>query len=137
MVYIKEGLKRGLIGILCGLSLMVTLILLNLEGTGTLSLDGGLFIEQYVIYGLSGFYFSALSVVFNIEEWSVLRQVVIHVLATLPFLPLAYWLGLMPRTGFGMGIFVGIYLSCYGLSFIIYKLHLIKEAKAINQALKS
>ena len=135
MTYIKEAFKRGLIGILCGTFLSNTILMMVSLGKTNITLDASIFVQQYFIYAISGFYFSAISVIFNIEEWSVLKQVVSHVCLTIPFLPLAYYIKLMPNNTLGIVVFVSIYLSCYALSFVIYKAHLIKEAKLINEAL--
>lgn len=135
MKLLKEALKRGLIGILSGLFLHSTILLLSSLGKETLTLSASGLQEYYMIYALGGFYFAGISVLFEVEEWSLLRQFITHVIATLPFLPIAYAIGLMPHTGLGITAFIGFYLSGYVVSFIIYLIHLKKQAQDINKAL--
>jgi len=135
MNYIKEGTRRGLIGILMGLFLSYTMFILASLGHNTISIEVSEFVKQYLMYAVSGFYFAFISIYFSIEEWSILRQIITHVISTLPFLPIAYVLGMMPHTPFGMITFIAFYLSGYVISFIIYKQYLKKQASLINASL--
>lgn len=135
MNYFKESFRRGLIGILMGLFLSHTLFLIAALGQDTMTVQSSMYISHYFIYGISGFYFAAISILFNIEEWSLLRQFITHICLTLPFLPIAHYIGIMPNNTLGRLSFIGFYLSGYIISFIIYMFHLKKQAKAINSAL--
>ena len=135
MSYIKEVTKRGLIGILMGLFLSYTMFLFASLQHDIISIESSVFIQQYVMYALSGFYFAAISVLFSVEEWSVLKQFIVHVIMTLPFLPIAHLIGMMPRNTVGRIIFIAFYFSGYIISFIIYKLYLKKQAQLINASL--
>lgn len=135
MNYIKEGSRRGLIGILMGLFLSYTMFLLASLQHDVISIESSIFIKQYVMYGLSGFYFAFISIIFSIEDWSVLKQFITHVTFTLPFLPIAHMIGMMPHTTLARVSFIGFYLSGYVLSFIIYKIYLKKQAQLINASL--
>ncbi len=135
MSYIKEGTKRGLLGILSALFLSYTVLVLSTLNADIITFDTGVLSQQYLMYGLSGFYFAFISIIFSIEEWSILKQLTTHIVSTLPFLPIAYVSGMMPDSAFGITSFVGIYLSSYLVSFIIYKMHLKKQMKLINESL--
>jgi len=135
MSYIKEGTRRGLIGILMGLFLSYTMFLLASLQHDVISIESSVFIKQYAMYGISGFYFAFISIIFSIEDWSVLKQFITHVIFTLPFLPIAHVIGMMPNTTFGRASFTGLYLSGYVVSFIIYKIYLKKQAQLINASL--
>jgi len=135
MSYIKEGTRRGLIGILMGLFLSYTMFLLASLQHDVISIESSAFIKQYAMYGISGFYFAFISIIFSIEDWSVLKQFITHVICTLPFLPIAYTIKMMPNTTFGIVSFTGFYLSGYAVSFIIYKVYLKKQAQLINASL--
>lgn len=131
----KKMIQRGLIGSLMGLFLNMTLLMFAALRTEVLTIQSSELIQYYMIYAVSGFYFSAISIVFNIEEWSLLKQCITHVCLTLPFLPIAHMIGFMPDHTIGRIIFVGMYLSGYVISFIIYKIHLRKQVQIINASL--
>ncbi|MBI9014172.1 MAG: DUF3021 domain-containing protein [Clostridiales bacterium] len=135
MSYIKEGTRRGLIGILMGLFLSYTMFLLASLQHDVISIESSVFIKQYMMYAISGFYFAFISIIFSIEEWSVLKQFITHVLSTLPFLPIAHMIGMMPQNTMARVSFIGFYLSGYAISFIIYKIYLKKQAQLINASL--
>lgn len=135
MDYIKEALKRGLMGIFTGLVLSHTLFLLAALKQDTLSVSSSMYIQHYLTYGILGFYFSSISILFSIEKWSLLRQFVTHIGCTLPFLPIAYMIDLMPGSLLGKMVFIGLYFAGYIISFIIYMHHLKQQARAINTAL--
>jgi len=135
MNYKKEVLKRGLLGSLSALFLSYTVLVIASLGHETISLNVDELILQYAVYGISGFYLSAVSIIFNIEEWSLLKQFITHVICTLPFLPVAYFVGFMPQHLLGQLAFLAIYLSCYIASFLVYMMHLRKQTAAINSKL--
>lgn len=135
MSYIKEGTRRGLIGILMGLFLSYTMFLFASLQHDIISIESSVFIQQYVMYASSGFYFAAISVLFSVEEWSILKQFIVHVIMTLPFLPIAHLIGMMPESAVGRIMFIAFYFSGYVISFIIYKLYLKKQAQLINASL--
>lgn len=135
MGYVKEGLRRGLIGFLMGIFLSYTMLLVSSLGHDIVTLDVKMLIQQYTMYGICGFYFAMISIYFSIEEWSFLRVILTHVVSTLPFLPLAYIIGMMPHSSFGIVSFVSIYLLCYICSFIAYLIYVKKQAKLINASL--
>ncbi len=135
MSYLKEGIRRGLIGILMGLFLSYTMFLFASLQHEIISIESSVFIKQYVMYSISGFFFAFISIIFSIEEWSVLKQFITHIILTLPFLPIAHAIGMMPDTAFGRVLFVGFYLLGYVISFILYKIYLKKQAQLINASL--
>jgi len=135
MSYLIEGLRRGFLGAMMASFASYTMLVVSTLGHTTVSLDAPMLTQHYVFYLLSGLYLAGISVLFNIEEWSLLRQVVTHVICTLPFLPIGYMVGIMPRNLMGMSVFGGMYLSGYVVSYVLYKAHLKKEAELINEAL--
>jgi len=135
MSYLKEGIRRGLIGILMGLFLSYTMFLFASLQHEIISIESSVFIKQYVMYSISGFFFAFISIIFSIEEWSVLKQFITHIILTLPFLPIAHAIGMMLDTAFGRVLFVGFYLLGYVISFILYKIYLKKQAQLINASL--
>ncbi len=135
MTYIIEATKRGLIGILSALVLSYTLLLVTSMPHDMISIQSNLLAKHYLLYAVSGFYFAFISIIFSIDEWSILKQFTSHIAASIPFLPIAYWTGMMPQNIVGILSFTSIFIACYLISFILYKLHLKKQAKLINDAL--
>ncbi len=135
MNYYKEATRRGLIGLLMALFASYTTLMIVSIGQASLTLDTSVFLQQYFIYAISGFYFAGISILFSIDEWSLLRQFITHVICTLPFLPIAHFIGFMPSHTWGRLLFIGFYLSGYVISFVIYKVYLIKQTQAINASL--
>lgn len=135
MKNIKEAIRRGLLGLLTGLFLSYTTLTISTLGQGLISLDSQNLLHHYLMYGLSGFYFAAISIYFSIETWSFLRVIITHAASTLPFLPIAYYIGMMPHSTFGLVSFIAIYLTCYLASFVAYFIYTKKQAKQINKAI--
>lgn len=135
MTYLKEGLRRGFIGMLLGVFLSHTMIVIATAGASTASLDVGQMQLYYFGYGIGAFWFSGISVFFSIEEWSFLRQIGTHILTTLPFLPISALTGFMPGAVGARIAFIGIYVFCYVMSFVAYKWYLHSQANAINGSL--
>ncbi len=123
MNYLSEGTRRGVIGVLSALFLSYTTLLLATLNQDKVTLDVAIFSKQYLMYGLSGFYFAFLSIIFSIKDWQVSKKFMVHILFTLPFLPIAYVTEFMPHTAFGITSFVGMYLLSYSFSFIAYKVY--------------
>lgn len=120
MNYFKEAIKRGLLGLISALCLHHTLFFIISCQQSSFTIESSFFIGHYLIYGLSGFYFSAISVLFNMNM-TIKRKFGIHILLTAPFLPVAYITGFMPSHITGQLTFVFCYMASYILSFILYK----------------
>lgn len=92
---LKEVIKRGLLGFIIGVFIGETLLIINslLAGKGIfyplnpllISRDGPqltLVIIQYLMTGIIGLSFASASVIFEIDNWSFLKQTIIHFLIT-------------------------------------------------------
>lgn len=125
MKLFKEAVRRGLIGILMGLFLSHTLFFIAALGKDMISVQASTYISQYLTYGIFGFYFSAVSIIFNMKT-SISKRFLAHIVFTLPFLPIAYFIGFMPNNTFGIISFTSFYVIGYLISIILYKNHLRK-----------
>lgn len=119
MKHFKEAMRRGLLGLITALFLSHTLFFITALKQSTLTVESSFFISHYITYGLSGFYFAAISVIFQMKL-QLKSRYIIHLLATAPILPIAHWIGLMPNTTLGRTIFFTGYVSSYIFSMIIY-----------------
>lgn len=131
---IKETIRRGILGGLTGLFAHSSLLTLAAFGTEKITLDSDRLITFYLAYAGFGFFYAAVSIIFSIESWSILRRFITHALVTLPGVILAYRI-FVPLKSSAQWLFGLIYLLAYVISFIIYLIHLRKEAKAINMQL--
>lgn len=94
-------------------------------------------ILQYVLAGILGAACAASSVVWKIENWSFLRQTVIHFLIiSFSMLPIAYFTHWMEHSLLGIlsyfGIFIGAYAVIWIILFIVWK----KKINAMNRKIQ-
>jgi len=108
MNLIKEGTRRGLIGLLMGLFASYTMFVFTSLSTEFITISSHLLVKQYMIYAISGFYFTFITIIFSMETLSVKKRILLHGLSTLPFLPIAYMINFMPHTTFGITSFTSI-----------------------------
>lgn len=148
---LRKALLRGILGFPFGIFLSVTITMLI-----SMILDTGeyvavvpelidithnevnAFILQYILSGLLGFAFAAGSAVFEVENWSITKQTMIHFfISSIAMLPIAYACRWMDDSFKGIVsyilIFVLIYVIAWFVQFIVWK----KKIKEINTKLQS
>lgn len=92
---------------------------------------------QFVWGGLLGAAFSAASLIFQIEKWSILRQTVTHfVVASLIMLPTAYMLKWMPPTLKGFAVYFGIFAGIYVIIWVVQYLVMRQKIQQMNAHLQ-
>jgi len=138
MDYVKTGLKRGLIGLPIGISinfaiLIITFLLANTDKTLSISTLG----FQYIIGGTLGFFYAAMSVVFEIEEINFTHQTIIHFVITnfLALLPCALFAGWIPRNPISILIFITISIFIYFIIWLSFKIYWDNQIKKLNDEL--
>ncbi|WP_370295768.1 DUF3021 domain-containing protein [Rossellomorea marisflavi] len=88
---------------------------------------------------ITGAYFSVASMVFKIEDWSMMKQTVIHYTASLlilfpVFTWLTGWIAVEPAQLLsGLGIFTGIYMFNWLGWYLYYK----QIAKKMNESIRN
>ncbi|MBT9134348.1 MAG: hypothetical protein DDT39_01560 [Firmicutes bacterium] len=82
--YVKKGLIQGLLGAPIGVFISTTIVYLSLLTIGPRALEAlaANFALQYWAGIAIGFVFGAMSVVFDIDEWTLTRQSVVHFAVT-------------------------------------------------------
>jgi hypothetical protein len=151
----KKAVLRALLGFPLGIFISTTILLLVSLGIGDgtfhpaaplLVADTGgelsAVLWQYIVSGLFGAICGGLSVVWEIESWSLLRQTLVHFLGlTLSMFPIAYGLGWMPERSLGgvlsyILVFVAIYLVLWVALCLIFRHHVRTINKKIQEAQK-
>jgi len=131
--YIKQFLFRGMFGIFIGSFIGHTIYLMMAIQNNGLELSTSVIITNYIATALIGFWSNGISVVFNIDEWSILRQTITHAILLLPYLPLANYLGWMPPTTIGKVLFVVFYVILYISIWFAFKTYYTKKARELNE----
>lgn len=105
--------------------------LLNLVGTKI-----GAVIVQYFLTGVIGTTFAATTVIFEIDEWSLLRQTILHFIITSVVMYVAGFLcGWFPHTVASTLVWFGIFIVIYIIFWICFSTYYKNKVKKINEAL--
>ncbi len=146
---IKKFLLRGLSGIGIGatIGLIILFIISAVNGDGKVALappellasfptELGAVVFEFALCGVLGFVFAAISVVFEIEQWSMAKQTLIHFVVMLcTILPIAwlnYWI---PHTWPAVLLFIAIFIGYYIIIWLTQYRFWRKRIKEVNQKL--
>ncbi|MGL4572411.1 MAG: DUF3021 domain-containing protein [Clostridium sp.] len=136
MEYIKKFLLRGLAGMTLGVFINQFIFTMYSLGKETIVIQSSAVIFQFIISSLVGFYCAGITVIFEVEKWSRLRQTITHAIAMLVYFPLAIYAGWMPSNVIGIVMFILFYVLVYFITWISFKRYWEKEAKQLNDVLK-
>ncbi len=134
----KQIIKRGLLGFIAGVFigqsfLLLNLLLLNIK-TYSVTLHGQF--TNYLVSGIIGLMFSATSIIFEIDKWSLTKQTVIHFLITSIVMYLCYVLGGWLKFDWkNTLIWFAVFIVIYLIFWIIFYLSYRKKVKEINEYL--
>ena len=134
----KKAVLRGLLGIPMGVFIgyTVTILISLTVGDGVYTPAVPALIEeygemgavglQYLLAALLGGACAAGSVIWQIEDWSILKQTTVHFFVlSLSMLPIAYTARWMEHTGAGallyFGIFAGLYLLIWLIQYLFWR----------------
>ena len=145
----KKMVYRGLLGIPIGIAIGYAFTILGslIQGSGSyyavaaevIALTGNelsAIILQAALCALLGAVSSGSSVIWEIDEWSLLKQTSLHfgILAT-TMLPIAYFLHWMDRSIGGFLLYTGIFIVQFFFIWIIVYFSLRHKIKKINDKL--
>lgn len=147
---LKKAILRGVLGFPMGIFLSITItILISLSlGTGEYNpvvpeltnltnSEINAVVLQYILSGILGFMFAAGSAVFEVEQFSLVKQIVIHFfISVFTMLPIAYILRWMDHSIGGIVTYVGIFLIIYVIIWIIQYMSWKKKILQINKKLE-
>ena len=109
----------------------VSTALINLMGTNL-----GAVILQYFLTGIMGAVFASSSVIFEMDEWSLLRQSIIHfIVVSIPSYIAGFLCCWFPHTVGSTLIWFGVFIVVYFIFWISFMLYYRKKVKTINEAL--
>jgi len=143
----KKVFQRGLLGFPLGVFIgyVITIVISLFFADGYYSpcvptlvdefgSEIGAVIFQTLLCGLMGVSFSAASLIWDKENWSILKQTAIYFLITsITILPIAYVTHWMEHSVSGflvyVGIFTAVFVFIWGIQYCIWK----QKIKAINK----
>lgn len=142
----KKLAIRGLFGFTCSVLIGQLVSILISLGTGSgefypvteefralFSSEISAVITQLILIGLIGTTFSISSVLFEIEEWSFLKQGLIHfIITSIVWIPVVY-LCWMPKGYSGLVILLINLLGTYIITWLIHYLLNRRNIKKINE----
>ena len=142
----KNVLQRALLGIPLGISLgyFITILISLINGNGEyfsvppqLVLDLGNEINavlmQTLLCGILGGGFAAASVIWELEDWSLVKQTGIYFLiASLLMMPVAWLANWMEHSLRGFVMYFGIFLIIFVIIWLIQYLIIRKNIKKMN-----
>ena len=109
----------------------VSASLLELAGTKIAAV-----IIQYFLTGIIGLTFASTTVIFEMDEWSLLRQTIIHFIITSIVMYVAGFLcGWFPHTVGSTLAWFGVFVVVYLIFWVCFSLYYKNKVKKINDAL--
>jgi len=136
MMYLKKGITRGLKGLPIGLAIGYSFLVLMSATNQEIILDFQITLANYAMAAFVGFYLSAVTVVYDIEEWSILKQSVTHSILSLPYIPLAIEIGWAPEDLVGQILFIIVYIIIFIVIWLTFRTYWKKQAEQLKEAIQ-
>ena len=109
----------------------VSASLLELAGTKIAAV-----IIQYFLTGIIGLTFASTTVIFEMDEWSLLRQSITHFIITSIVMYIAGFLcGWFPHTVGSTLVWFGVFVVVYLIFWVCFSLYYKNKVKKMNDAL--
>ncbi|MBP5603900.1 MAG: DUF3021 domain-containing protein [Treponema sp.] len=145
----KAIIKRAILGFIYGVFIGQTILILEslmmrdgnfyAVSTSLIKLAGtkiGAVIIQYFLTGLLGTTFAATTVIFEMDNWSLIRQTLLHFIITSIVMYIAGFLcGWFPHTVVSTLIWFGVFIIVYVIFWVCFSLYYKNKVKKINEAL--
>ncbi len=145
----KAIIKRAILGFIYGVFIGQTILILESlmmrdgnfypVATSLVNLAGtkiGAVIIQYFLTGLLGTTFAATTVIFEMDNWSLIRQTLTHFIITSIVMYIAGFLcGWFPHTVVSTLIWFGVFIVVYVIFWICFSMYYKNKVKKINEAL--
>ncbi len=145
----KAVAKRAILGFIYGVFIGQTILIIEslfmkdgnfyAVSTSLLELAGtkiAAVIIQYFLTGLIGTTFASTTVIFEMDEWSLLHQTIIHFVITSIVMYIAGFLcGWFPHTVGSTLIWFGVFVVVYVIFWICFSMYYKNKVKKINEAL--
>ena len=145
----KEAVKRAIMGFIYGVFIGQTILILESlmardgnfypVAASLVELAGtkiGAVIIQYCLTGIIGTTFAATTVIFEMDNWSLLRQTIIHFIITSIVMYIAGFLcGWFPHKLSSTLIWFGIFIVIYVIFWISFSSYYKNKVKKMNEVL--
>lgn len=134
--YIKKFIRRGVfygipLGVLIGQ--LIFAIMFFISGENAIEITKEQFFTQLLSSSLTGFYCTGVSVIFSIEEWSLLKRTIVNLaLTTVIYFPVSYYAGWMPANLMGAIYFILTYAIVYIVIWNVFKYRIRYINKQLN-----
>ncbi|MDP7979469.1 DUF3021 domain-containing protein [Bacillus multifaciens] len=121
-----------------GMAMFYSLLFLGIGyANGMETIETKTLLIYLVVANIVGIIFSVASFVFEREEWSLLKQTIIHFIILLgTFLPAAIWMGWIPNHVSSILICVGIFIIVYFIIWFVMTIYWKKKIESLNHQLK-
>lgn len=121
-----------------GMAMFYSLLFLGIGyANGMETIETRTLLIQLVVANIIGIIFSVASFVFEREEWSLLKQTIIHFIILLgTFLPVALWMGWVPNHASAILICVGSFIIIYFVIWFAMTIYWKKKIESLNHQLK-
>ncbi|MEI4829921.1 DUF3021 domain-containing protein [Bacillus sp. FJAT-53711] len=121
-----------------GMAMFYSLLFLGIGyANGMEVLETRTLLINLVVANVMGIIFSVASFVFEREEWSLLKQTIIHFIILLgTFLPVAVWMGWVPNHADSIFICVGSFIIVYFIIWFAMTMYWKKKIENLNNQLK-
>lgn len=130
-----EALRRAIIGV--GIGGLATFIMLTIFKINSISVTVDEIWGHMLGSLLLGIYFGVGSLIFDKEDWSPLRQIVIHLsLSIIVFFPIALTTGWVPAKPLPILICLITFLIIYALFWFSIRWYLKKMEASMNESIQ-
>ena len=147
----KEVAKRAIVGFIYGVFIGQTILIIEslfmrdgnfyAVSTSLLELAGtkiAAVIIQYFLTGIIGTTFAATTVIFEMDNWSLLRQTILHFIIVSIVMYIAGFLcGWFPHTVVSTLIWFGVFVVVYVIFWICFSMYYKNKVKKINSHLQN
>ena len=147
----KEVAKRAILGFIYGVFIGQTILIIEslfmrdgnfyAVSTSLLELAGtkiAAVIIQYFLTGIIGTTFAATTVIFEMDNWSLLRQTILHFIIVSIVMYIAGFLcGWFPHTVVSTLIWFGVFVVVYVIFWICFSMYYKNKVKKINSHLQN
>ena len=140
----KAVAKRAVLGFIYGVFIGQTILILEslMMRDGNFYAVSSSLLElvgtkiQYFLTGIIGLTFASTTVIFEMDEWSLLRQTIIHFIITSIVMYIAGFLcGWFPHTVVSTLVWFGVFVVVYLIFWICFSLYYKNKVKKMNEAL--
>ena len=144
----KKVIMRAFLGFPLGVFINQTIAIFISAGIGTyapaapqlieqMGSETGAVVLQYVLSGILGAAYAGGSCVWEMQEWSILKQTLIHLLiSSASMFPIAWFSWWMPHTLVGALGYAGLFMAIYVIIYIAAMFYWKKKIANMNSVFR-